>query len=831
MRAPISWLREYAALPDDVPARDVAERLIAVGLEVETVDAAGSELAGPLVIGRVQSFEEEAHSNGKTVRWCQVDVGEPELRGIVCGARNFAELDLVVVALPGAVLPGGFEIGARKTYGHVSDGMICSQRELGIGDEHTGIWVVPDTVDTVGGVGDDAVAALGLRDDVLDIAVTPDRGYALSLRGVARECAAAFGVGFTDPVVDPSPEATGSWPVEVEDPSGCDRFVIRSVSGLDASASSPHWMQQRLRLAGMRPISLAVDVTNYVMLETGQPLHAYDRKRLSGAIVVRRAAPNETLRTLDDVVRQLDADDLLITDASGPIGLAGVMGGASTEINDQSTDIVVEAAHFDPATISRMARRHKLASEASRRFARGVDTSIQEAAAERAVSLLNEFGRSEVDAGRTVVGRRPAGAVISFEPGYAARLVGVAFELDDVRRYLDAIGCVVDPSPASGEPATWTVTAPSWRPDLTMAADLVEEVVRQHGYGHIPATLPPTQASSGLTASQRARRRVGVALAGAGYVETPSYPFVAPSTHDALRLPPDDPRRQALRVANPLSDEEPELRTSLLPGLLETLRRNLGRGADDVAIFEIGSVYRPDSVGHEPPRPVVTRRPTPEELEQVDALLPRQPRRVAVALAGDRERAGWWGPGRAATWGDAIDAAQLVADACGVRLEVSPDEHAPWHPGRCAVLRLGDRVVGHAGELHPQVVSTLGLPLRSCAMELELDAIAPQVERVTPAPRLSTFPVAKEDLALVVADDVPAQSVADALMNGGGDLVESVRLFDIYTGEQVGPGKRSLAFALRLRADDRTLTPGEVTAARESAVAEAARITGAVLRS
>ena len=825
MRVPVSWLRDMIELPTEVSGREIADRLVSVGLEVETVDVIGADLSGPLVFGKVVTFEEESHSNGKTIRWCGVDVGEQEdqLRGIVCGARNFSVDDLVVVALPGAILPGGFSITARQTYGHVSDGMICSPRELGVGDDHEGIWVLP--VDT-GSPGDDAIVSLGLRDEVLDIAVTPDRGYALSMRGVARECASAFGVKFADPVVVPPAESEEGWPVRLQDPDGCDRFVARSLTGLDPSAPTPLWMRRRLQLAGMRPISLAVDVTNYVMVEMGQPLHAYDQQRLSGAIVVRRATVGETLTTLDGAERDLDVDDLLITDDSGPIGIAGVMGGASTEIHAASTDVVIESAHFDPESISRSARRHKLPSEASRRFARGVDTALQEAAAERAAQLLVTFGGGSITPGRTVVGVATSGRVIAFRPALASELVGVQFDDEAVRDYLDRVGC--DVRSDGGE---WQVVAPSWRPDLTQPADLVEEVARQHGYQHIPSELPPAPASSGLTASQRARRRIGMALAGAGYVETQSYPFLSPAVFDELRLPPDDQRRRALVLANPLSDEEPLLRTTLLPGVLGTLRRNVSRGATDIALFEMGCVYRPE---HErlgrPPRPVISRRPNDNELLALAGLLPRQPRRVAVVLSGDRERSGWWGEGRPASWGDAVDAAQIVAESCGVTLDVAADDHAPWHPGRCASLSLDGELVGHAGELHPHVITALGLPERTCAMEIELDRLEPREDVPVPAPHFSTFPVAKEDLALIVDEAVPASAVAEALRRGGGDLVESVRLFDIYAGEQLGAGKRSLAFAIRLRAPDRTLTSEEVARARQAAVDEAERTIGAVLR-
>ena len=834
MRAPLSWLREYVDLAPDVTAREVAERLIAAGLEVETVDHLGADVAGPLVVGRVLAFAEEEHSNGKTIRWCRVDVGQRHNepadeesaagRSVVCGARNFAVGDLVVVSLPGAVLPGGFEIAARRTYGHVSDGMICSARELATGDDKDGIIVLPADA---GEPGDDAIAVLSLREDVLDIAVTPDRGYALSIRGVAREVASAFGVGFRDPAALSVPEATGTdWPVELAADDRCDRFVLRSVTGFDEQAQSPLWMQRRLHQAGMRPISLAVDITNYVMLELGQPLHAYDRTRLAGPMVVRLARPQERLQTLDGATRALDADDLLITDDTGPIGIAGVMGGAATEIDGRTVDIVIEAAHFAPTTIARSARRHRLPSEASRRFERGVDDRLQEAAAERAVRLLCELGGAATAGTATVADHAAAPVAIDLDLDLPARMVGRDYPHDEVERLLTSVGCELAVHGKSAQ-----VTPPSWRPDLRIPADLVEEVARLHGYDAIPAVLPKAAVGRGLTDGQRLVRRVGHVMAGAGFTEVLSYPFSAPTVHDAFGLPADDPRRRALRLANPLSEEEPELRTSLLPGLLAALKRNVSRGQDDVAVFEVGLVFRPrPGAPAEVVRPGLDRRPAPAEIAALDALLPDQPRRLAAVMAGQREPAGWWGQGREVSWADAVEAARTVAQAVGVELEVGSDRHPPWHPGRCAALVVRDDVVGHAGELHPRVLSELGLPPRTAAMELDLDALARYATPVAPAPDIRTFPVAKEDVALVVADTVSAAQVADALRDGAGGLLEQVRLFDVYVGEQVGSARRSLAFNLRFRAGDRTLTVAEVSAARDAAVAEAQRRVGATLR-
>jgi len=821
MRVPLSWLREYVDLPAEVTGRDVAERIIRAGLEVETVERVG-ELRGPLVVGKVVAYEELTEFK-KPIRYCQVDVGEDVPRGIVCGAINFGAGDNVVVALPGAELPGGFAIGARTAYGRISDGMICSESELGMSAaKSSGILVLPPDAE----VGADAVQLLGLRDEVLDIAVTPDRGYCFSVRGVAREVATAYDISFHDPGLRETPDApAGGHPVQIEDETGCDRFVARTVTGIDPSRPSPLWLQRRLQMAGMRPLSLAVDITNYVMLELGQPLHGYDRALLQGPIVVRRAAPGEKVETLDGATRDLDTEDLLITDGSGPIGLAGVMGGATTEISASTTDVVIEAAHFDPVTIARTSRRHRLSSEASRRFERGVDHELPAAAAARAADLLVELAAGTAAEGVTVAGPGLESATIRVAASYPARVAGREISAGSVVRRLEQIGCTV-----GQEGDALTVHAPSWRPDITDPADVAEEVIRLEGYDSVPSTLPLAPAGRGLTAAQRLRRRVGQALAAAGYVETLSYPFIGVPDLDALGIGPEDPRRRLLRLANPLSDEEPELRTTLLPGLLATLRRNVRRGTADVAVFESGAVYlaRPGAPGA--PRLPVDRRPSDDEVARVQAALPDQPRHVGVALCGQREPGGWWGRARAVSWAEAVEAGRVVARAAGVQVDVRAAPTPPWHPGRCAELVVDGRVVGHAGELHPRVVAALGLPARTCAMELDLDLIAAVSVDVVAAPSISSYPVATQDVALVVDADVPVADVEAALRAGAGELLESLRLFDVFTGEQIGAGRKSLAFALRFRAADRTLTVEEASAARDAAVEEAARRTGAVLR-
>ncbi|MEU6059539.1 phenylalanine--tRNA ligase subunit beta [Streptomyces sp. NPDC047097] len=840
MRVPLSWLREYVDLPAGETGRDVQAKLVPAGLEVETVERLGAGLTGPLVVGRVLTVEELTEFK-KPIRFCTVDVGSANGTGepqeIICGARNFAEGDKVVVALPGAVLPGDFRIAERKTYGRMSRGMICSGDELGMGDDGShGIIVLPPEHE----VGTDATVLLELYDEVLDIAVTPDRGYCLSLRGIARETAIAYGLPLRDPALldVPGPNAYG-YPVSVTDPVGCSRFTARTVVGLDPEARSPIWLRRRLQKAGMRPISLAVDVTNYVMLELGQPLHAYDRSRLDGPIAVRRAEPGEKITTLDGTVRVLDAEDLLITDNRGPIGIAGVMGGANTEIADPvtdpesgqvsgTTDVVIEAAHFDAIAIARTARRHKLSSEASRRFERGVDPAAAAAAAQRTVDLLVLLAGGTAEAGVTEVLAPSAPHTVAMPADHPDRVAGMVYGRETVVRRLQEIGCDVH-----GQDEL-VVTVPSWRPDLREPNDLAEEVIRLEGYENLPSTLPRPPAGRGLTARQRAHRRVGRALAGAGYVEALNYPFIGEQVLDQLDLPAGDPARRTVKLVNPLSDEEPALRTTLLPGLLAALRRNDGRGSHDLALFETGLVF---TAAEEPgiaARLPVDRRPTDEEIARVNAVLPRQPRHAAVVLAGAREQAGWWGQGRPADWADAVEAARTVAREAGAELLVRQGQYGPWHPGRCAELVVvvdgEERVAGHAGELHPRVVKALHLPARTSAMELDLDLVEAATTGPVPAPRISTFPVATQDVALVVDTAVPAAEVERALREGAGELLESLRLFDVFTGEQIGAGRKSLAYALRFRAADRTLTVEEASAARDTAVALAAERTGAVLR-
>ncbi|WP_305786643.1 phenylalanine--tRNA ligase subunit beta [Symbioplanes lichenis] len=821
MKLSLSWLREYVELPAGLDPADLERKLVDLGIEVESIVDQGATVKGGLVVGRVLEIEELTGFK-KPIRFCHVDVGNPAAQEIVCGARNFAVGDLVVVILPGGELPGGFHIGARKTYGKPSNGMICSAAELGLSGDHDGIIVLPPESASP---GTDARPLVGLDDTIVEVEITPDRGYEMSVRGIARELSHAYDAAYTDPGRPARSAATELVPYEVrlDDTVGCDRFAARVVRGIDPSAPSPEWMQRRLLTAGIRTISLAVDITNYVMIELGQPMHAFDLNLLKGGLVVRRAHPGEKLTTLDGVARVLDAEDMVICDESGPISLAAVMGGETSEVQPGTVDVLLEAAHWDPVMVGRTARRHKLFSEAAKRWERGVDPQLPLVALDRAVELLTTHAGGTVDERILDLNHVTPPAVITLPPDLATRRIGVPYSPEQVAEILSRIGCTVT--------SALDVTPPSWRPDLVAPIDLVEEVARLGGFDAIPAVLPPVLGGGSLTPAQLRRRSVGRAMAENGYVEVLSYPFVAPGAADAFGLEPADPRRSAVRLTNPLSEEEPLLRTSLLPPLLATLKRNLGRGERDLALYETGTVFLPHLTATAPPQLGVDHGPSDEDWQAANAIVPEQPWHLATVQTGDAAPAGWWGDGRPATWSDAVQSARVAIAAAGLsadRVSVRAAEYAPWHPGRCAEILVDGNPVGHAGELHPAVLEALELPRRTVAMEIDLDRLP--ATPVTQAPAISTYPPALIDVALVVRTEVPAADVEAALTAGAGDLLESVRLFDVYASEQLGEGVKSLAYKLTFRAADRTLKVEEAVAARDAAVALAASRTGATLR-
>ncbi len=831
MRIPASQLREWVDLPVDATTEHLHEVLVSVGFEEEGVYPA--ELSGPIVVGQVLEFTPEPQDNGKTIRWCQVRVAAGDasdaVRGIVCGAANFEVGDKVVVTLPGSVLPGPFPIAARKTYGHVSDGMIASAKELGLGDEHNGILRLAELgLDPE--VGTDAIELLGLDDFAVEINVTPDRGYAMSIRGVAREYAHATGASFRDPADAVTVTPGSGFAVVVDDSApirvalGCTGFVARVVRGLDRSRPTPAWMVKRLALMGIRSISLPVDISNYVMMELGQPTHTYDLNKLSGGITVRRASKGEKLTTLDEQVRTLSEEDLLITDESGPIGLAGVMGGATTEIDDASTDVLIEAATFDPITIARTARRHKLPSEASKRFARGVDPLVSRAAAQRVVDLLVELGGGTADAlGTDLVHVEPQ-PMIHLPADFIARLIGVDYTDGEIETVLTDIGATLDKATDG-----WTVAPPSWRPDLVDAPGLAEEVARIHGYDRIPSAIPVAPPGRGLSRSQAARRRVAQVLAGAGLTEVLAYPFVT-TEQNALFGSVDGSPVPEMTLANALDPNIAQLRRSLLPGILDVAKRNVARGLTSLAIYEVGVVFQPSGATGSASIPVGDKRPDATTLDGLYASVPAQPWHVSAVFVGPVTAKQ---PGQSAVAsgvGDALDTIQAIASAVGVAVQIRQGSHAAFHPGRCAEVLVGDTSVGFAGEILPSVAVGLDLPRVVSALDLDLEAlIAAASDHVVATPVL-VFPAATQDVSLVVDIVVPAADVMAAVVEGAGELLESAHLVDDYRGAGLDENQKSLTFALRFRAEDRTLTQQEATETKLAGVAVAASRHNATIR-
>ncbi|MGO1622733.1 phenylalanine--tRNA ligase subunit beta [Flaviflexus sp.] len=849
---PIDWLSAHVETPENLTAEQLAADLVKVGLEEEEIHR--GEVTGPIVVGKVLTLAKEEQKNGKLINYCRVDVGEHNdapgegkepaemaSRGIICGAHNFDVGDYVVVSLPGAELPGGFAISARKTYGHISDGMICSSKELGLGDDHDGIIVLAKASDdaaiaSIPAPGEDAMGYLGLDRETLEINVTPDRGYCFSMRGVAREFSHSTGANFTDfglpeNLENPLPEPRGDENVRVDDVApingnvGCDRFVTRVVRGIDPTAKSPKWMTDRLTEAGMRPISLAVDVTNYVMLDLGQPLHAYDMDKMALPIVVRRAKDGEKLTTLDDVERALHSEDLLITDTEGQriLGLAGVMGGESTEISDSTVNVLIEAAHFDSISIARTSRRHRLPSEASKRFERGVDTQIAPVAAQKVVDLLVEYGGGTAGEEVTDLDNTVPYPAITFDPAEVTRLTGLTPDSAEVTRILQQIGCEV-----TGE-FPLEVQPPTWRPDLVGPAHLVEEIARLIGYDEIESLVPASPAGRGLTDRQRRRRDMMRTLVEMGWTEVLSYPFVSSKTHDLQEIPAGDERRVALRLRNPLQDDVPLMRTSILDTLLNTAALNVARQNAGTAVVEAGVVTNPKGIASQAPLPGGAR-PSDVELAGLNAAIPNQPYRIA-GVAVPQVHTGRAGL-NAVTWDwrDAIEAVQSLARILGLKTTVHAESRAPFHPGRCARIEANGTVIGYAGELAPKVCERFDLPARSIAFEVDAD-VMDEVRGHEPiaVKAVETHPAAKEDIALVVADDVTSAAVEAIIREAGGDILEDVTLFDIYTGSQLEEGTKSLAYALVFRSDH-TLTAEETAAARKRIVKQAGKALGATLR-
>ena len=818
MKIPLSWLKEYVTLPAKITSEQISQAFVKVGFEIESIEEQGADLQGPLVVGKVLSIE-ELSEHKKPIRFVGLDVGEKKTRYVICGARNFKVNDLVVVALPGALLPGDFKISARETYGKISDGMICSAKEIGISDEHAGIIVLQE-----GKIGQDAIALLDVRDVIFDVSVNPDRGYAMSVRGLARELAGSLQVKYVDPA-DPkiakkfgknsNPKAVS---VKIEDKSGADQIYIRTLDQVNVKKSTPLWMQRRIEKCGMRSISLAVDITNYVMLELGQPLHAFDAQYIMGGLRVVRAGKFTKLTTLDKVDRKLDPDNLLIADAKTPLALAGTMGGLTSEVSNVTTKIALEAAHFDPLSISRNSRSHNLSSEASRRMERNTDPALAEIASARATQLLIDLADAKY-VGTSQAGSPIKNRKVKISQTQISKYLGFPYTAKQVKSALLLIGCKV-----AGSGDLLTVEVPTWRPDLINFADFAEEIARLNSYDLIPATLPTGKDGARLNDMQYRKRAVAISLANQGFTEVINYPFVSQEMVDLLGFTGD--RAKSFKIANPMSEEFPLLRTHLLPGLLTTAVRNIGRGSKNLAIFEIGTIFRNTTPLGKAVNPGISKRPSEKVIKDIYDGVPKQMLFVGAVVTGETILSDWQGSGSKFNWSDAIAKAQEIIESTGNDYEIFSSDLAPWHPGRCAELRVNGKPVAHAGELHPRVITALNLPERSCAFAVIL-SVLPSAG-VTKAPAIWSFPAVVQDVALVVESKISAADLTAAIKQGAGPLLESIVLFDRY--DQMAGNKVSLAFTLTFRASDRTLTSDEVALYRDQAIAQAAKSVGAVLR-
>ena len=784
MNVLLSWLRDFA--PVDAPPDVVARALDDLGTPVESMEVVGEGFE-EVVVARVVALR--PHSDADRVQLVDVEVGG-DTRQVVCGAFNMREGDLVPLATVGARLPNGMEIARRKVRGQWSDGMLCAPDELGLPGGHDGILVLPPGLTTGTSVGD----ALGIGPDVLfELEVNANRPDALSVVGVARDLAARLRIPFRLPepaVSESAPPTQELASVEIEAPDLCGRFLARVLQDVHVGPS-PAWMASRLALSGMRPINNVVDASNYVMLELGQPNHPYDLSLLKGrGLRVRRARPEECMVTLDDVERRLITEDLLICDATDvPVGIAGVMGGAGSEIRPGTTEVLLEAAWFQPMAVARTSKRLGLRTEASARFERGCDPDIVPLAASRFCELVAESGGAAVARGAVdVVGELPPSAPVRVRTSRVNRVLGTELSDAEIRGYLEPIGFAT----LAERAGDLDVGVPSWRPDTSTEIDVIEEVARHHGYSNIAPTMPSSARAGGLTRRQRDRRLVRQVLAGAGASEAWCTTFLAPSDLERAGLSTD-----AIRLANPLVAEESLLRTSLLPGLLKAVSYNVAHRNPGVALFEIGHVFLPPGDGAR----------LPDELEA-----------VAVAMHGCDAP-------------EAVDVWRVLAEGIGLQdWELVAGGSPGLHPTRTARVQTGGRAIGVVGEVDPAVVAAFELEDRVAWFEIDLGLLLDAPHGSAVYRPVSRFPSSDIDLAFIVDERTPAAAVARSIETAAGDLLVSVELFDVYRGDPVPAGQRSLAFRLRLQAQDRTLTDEEVAVLRQRCIERVETDHGATLR-
>jgi phenylalanyl-tRNA synthetase beta chain len=800
MRVPLGWLAEWIELPDTIEA--LVDRLTAAGLEVEEILRTGPDLEG-VRVGHVRACEK--HPDADRLSLCQVDVGQGEPLAIVCGAPNVAAGQKVAVAPVGTVLPGDFKIKKSRIRGVTSHGMICSAKELGLGEDAAGILVLdPDAA-----VGAPLTSVLPAGETVLDVEITPNRGDWVSMLGMAREVRASFGGTLRLPETAPAEQGEASAAdvaIDISDPNGCARYVGRVVRGVRVGPS-PAWLARRIEAAGLRPVNNVVDVTNLVMLEFGQPLHAFDLAKLRGGrIDVRAAQAGEKIRTLDGHLRELAREDLVIADEEGAIAVAGVMGGAESEVSEATGELLLESAYFDPARVRRTARRLGLSSDASYRFERGVDPDQQARAADRAARLIAELAGGEVAVGAVEAAGEPVPLAepIALDPARVNRLLGTSLTAEAIRELLERVEVK-----AAADGGVLRCEPPRFRPDLRIEADLVEEVARIQGYDAIPSTLPTT-APAGITLPPRreTREAVRAALVNAGCYEIMTLPFVGADDADALGLADDDPRRRRVHVVNPIQAERPWLRTELVASVLRAARGNRARQVDALRCFEVARVFRAGAAGDLPEEPM-----------------------EAVALLAPGAAPDLWAKERPPVFFEAKGLAERLLGELGVSARFRGGAVEPFvHPGAAGEFLVGRRRALVVGELHPEVAARFELEGPVALVRVDIDALDAAGRTSPQLGELSRFPRVERDLAVLLASDTPAGEVATAMREAGGTALQQVDIFDRFAGQGVPEGRVSVAFRLVFQRPDRTLQEQEVTQALERVMRMLAKRYGGELR-
>jgi phenylalanyl-tRNA synthetase beta chain len=817
VKAPLSWLREYVAV--SLSPWELADRLAMTGTEVERVAEFGvpdQQALAHFVVGKVLSCEK--HPDADKLSVCRVDVREREPRTIVCGAPNVAAGQTVAVSLPGAVLPNGMTIKEAELRGVRSSGMILSEAELAFEQNSPGIMVLPDDWEA----GAPLAEKLPVHEQVLEVEVTPNRPDCLSVIGLAREVGAITGEALREPGPFHFPvddrEASEDITVEVWDPDLCPRYAARVIRGVKI-AESPPWLKARLTMAGMRPINNVVDVTNYVMWATGQPLHAFDLEQVAGRkVIARRASPGESIVTLDGNRRVLSEQMLVIADAEKPSVIAGVMGSLDSEVTEATTNILLEAANFSGPSIMKTSSALGLRSESSTRFEKGIDRNLVPLALDMACQMLTEICGGTVSRGTVdVLADEVHPWELALRPARITTVLGTEVPLQETENILISLGCRVAPGQAGadGRPHL-LVTVPTFRADLEREIDLIEEVARIYGLEKLPASIPPRRVGrGGLHPDQKIVRQIENVLTGAGLNQVMNYSFIDPSWLERLRLTEEDPRRDPVPLANPLSQDQSVMRTFLLPGLLSTAQRNLSVREDRVHVFEVGKTF---SRGEGAPTDTLRDTGT------------REGRRLGLLLMGDPEPPSWVTSGLLTDFYLAKGAVERVLSALGLSAGFAPAKEPFLHPGKSAGISLEGRQAGWVGEVHPLVLRAFDLPDGVVAAEIDAEMLVAAAREVALFEDLLTYPAVEQDLALLVDRTLPAEEAVSAVTRAGGELLHDVVVFDVYEGSQVGEGKKSLALRLTFRSAERTLSEAEVHEVRERMLGELRETLGAELR-